>query len=83
MAIFRGTDEVRSWLYNLKLFAIKYPDCENCWVHKGWHDAYKGIVPGIVMDLGELFKMYSEADLLVVGHSLGGVLATYASLDIL
>lgn len=77
---FRGTQQVRDWLTNLKISTQLITDPKNDGgqignMHKGFHDAYKSVESAI----NERLKGTENLPLYVTGHSLGGALAVVAT----
>ena len=78
---FRGTQQVRDWMTNLR--ADKIPVYSNSptscktlgHVHKGFNEAFKSVERKIV----EQLKDCKDIPIYITGHSLGGALATLAT----
>ena len=76
---FRGTTDARDWMTNLD--ARKSPVFDSSgnrmlgYVHEGFHHAYKSVEPQI----HEHLEGVEDLPLYIVGHSLGGALATLAT----
>lgn len=80
---FRGSSSVANWVANAKVLLTEWPRwpvewCGDCMVHTGFADAY-----------GELRQQFLDAlktlrcrQVSVAGHSLGGGVATLATLDV-
>jgi hypothetical protein len=85
----RGTFERENWFTNFDVKLIDYPVCPKCKVHSGWFRNYRSF-------LWDPIRMYIEdqlvaacrsnsslpKDILLTGHSMGGAMATYATVDV-
>lgn len=78
---FRGSVDVKNWLYNLNTVTTSYPSCSGCSVHLGFYSAYKGVAPILRSVLEPLFHLYRDVNLIITGHSLGGAMAVLCALD--
>ncbi len=56
-------------------------DCTSCTVHLGFMTSWRHTRPHVLPHLEELIKQHPKYQLVIVGHSLGGAVATLASLD--
>jgi hypothetical protein len=59
----------------------KPPKCTNCTVHTGFYLSWLTTRKVILADLTQAIKTYPNYTLTLVGHSLGGAVATLAGLD--
>ncbi|KAG8525457.1 uncharacterized protein KY384_009101 [Bacidia gigantensis] len=84
-APYPGDDEedIRSGLVNLlpRDVSPEKAECANCTVHMGFMRSWQNTKPEVVPVVEELLRRYPEYRLTLVGHSLGGAVATLASLD--
>lgn len=81
---FRGTNgaDIENWITNIQAASTSYPGSNGGEAHVGFYKSYndmKGKVNEVVTDL---IKKHPGKGIFVVGHSLGGALATLAALDI-
>jgi predicted lipase len=78
--VFRGTDSITDWYYNLNIFKTKL-NGDKCKVHSGFYNqlnSYNAIY--ILADkVVETLEEYPKYQLYVTGHSLGAALATLFS----
>jgi predicted lipase len=77
---FRGsTSSVDAWITNFEFDTVKSDICSGCTAHRGfwnsWADARDRVTPA-VKQASATFPDYKIA---VVGHSLGGAVATFAA----
>lgn len=80
---FRGsTISIANWINNLNFKKVPYEKCKGCAIHKGFFLSYKSIEKEIINNLDILIHKYPNAPIIITGHSLGGVIATLAALDI-
>ncbi|KAL6706917.1 hypothetical protein ACN47E_005060 [Coniothyrium glycines] len=57
------------------------PKCENCTVHTGFYSSWLNTRKVILPHVTEALNKYPDYKLVLVGHSLGGAVATLAGLD--
>ncbi|RAR12769.1 lipase precursor [Stemphylium lycopersici] len=57
------------------------PKCENCTVHTGFYSSWLHTRKVILPHVAEALEKYPNYKLVLVGHSLGGAVATLAGLD--
>jgi predicted lipase len=78
---FRGSADIKNWIYNLNTVIVNYPGCSGCQVHQGFYSAYTGVAPLVRTMVSSLLSLYRGAKLVITGHSLGGAMAVLCSLD--
>ena len=94
---FRGTYSIANTITDLSTIPqdyVPYPDnekdeldskptsiCSNCTVHMGFMRSWKNTKSAILADVERLIKRYPNYQLTLVGHSLGGAVATLAALE--
>lgn len=57
------------------------PKCNNCTVHTGFYSSWLNTRKVILPYVSDALKKYPDYKLVLVGHSLGGAVATLAGLD--
>ncbi|KAI7872515.1 lipase [Spinellus fusiger] len=80
--VFRGSLTIPNWVANLSFFKKRYPPVANANVHSGFYDAYMTSQSTVVSVILDQLNKYPSYRVLVSGHSLGGALATFATLDL-
>ena len=75
---FRGTDDIKDWFKNLKVFKTKYSDIGPGCCHLGFREAYDSVRHKIKYKL----KNKCVKNVHIAGHSLGGALALLCALDL-
>ncbi len=76
---FEGSQDIKDWLIDLEFIKlIPYKDHPSAKVHYGFWTAYSSIRDNVINTI----KYNNVNKLVITGHSLGGALATVASLDI-
>jgi hypothetical protein len=81
---FRGSVDVQNWAADMMAVPRPWPQngtkawCANCSAHAGFAMAYDELRPGVLNAISD----FSCKSIGVVGHSLGGGLATLAALDL-
>lgn len=81
---FRGSEETGAadWITDLKFVPVAYPfapaGAANISVHTGFVEAYSSVRDAVL----QAAKNAAQKQIVCVGHSLGGALATLAALDI-
>lgn len=82
VASFRGSHNIEDWLDNINAFLIPYPGVANGEVHKGFYAAWKDVEEEAMQAIKQLMNEHRGANVLVNGHSLGGVLAQLTALSV-
>mmetsp|Transcript_4006 Transcript_4006/g.11166 ORF Transcript_4006/g.11166 Transcript_4006/m.11166 type:complete len:282 (+) Transcript_4006:120-965(+) len=78
---FRGSTDITNWINNFQVFKVNYPFCDGCKVHKGFYDTWESLRSQVLDGVSQLFSKYGY-DIIVTGHSLGGAVASLASVEI-
>ena len=84
ISTFRGTSNVVNWIEDADFFKVSYSKsgCGSCEVHKGFLNAYNSLAGDYLPYFKSLASKYSGANIIVIGHSLGGAEATLAAVDV-
>lgn len=79
---FQGSRTKRDWQNNFNFPRKIYKRQESCMkVARGWGDSYKSCNDIIMSELIELSDKHPSIPVLIIGHSLGGVMALLAAED--
>lgn len=70
--IFRGSDSILDWIYNLCLFKKCLKD--KIYVHYGFYKQLELVKNELLRELNIIYKKYEDYSLFITGHSLGGAL---------
>lgn len=74
----RGNSNIKNWLENLDALLINYDKCSGCQVHAGFYGAYMDLKSSVLPSIIDLHSKHPNAKIAVLGHSLGGAIATLA-----
>lgn len=79
---YRGSQSIRNWFSNIRVGFVPVPEwCSGCEAHSGFLDSFKD-EKGVVIDsVTKLKTSHPDYQLAVVGHSLGGAVATLAATE--
>ncbi|KAJ1973327.1 hypothetical protein H4R35_004178 [Dimargaris xerosporica] len=79
---FRGTTEARQWVEDFKFSKVDFPnDTDGSQVHKGFLETYQDVADDVYKRTTEQLDQHPNHTLTIVGHSLGGALASVAAVD--
>lgn len=86
---FRGTSDIADWIVDVDFAQNSYSplsasaSCDGtCKVHKGAYEAFKKVFTKIVGTLKNTAKSYSDYEIIVTGHSLGGGYALLMGIEL-
>jgi hypothetical protein len=91
LLVFRGTYSVTNALVDLTTVPQEWdpypgnrtnePKCEKCFVHRGFQQSWDNTRDEVTPEVEAARKQYSDYQLHMIGHSLGGAVAALGSLD--
>lgn len=82
---FPGTQSLQDLLTDIAFIPLPLltaPGCTNCAVHSGFHVAWRSVADDITRALSQLRVQKPAYSVIVVGHSLGGAIASLAFTDL-
>ena len=79
---FRGSGSVRNWLANLDVRKVNVDICPGCRAHAGFWKSWTEARTGVIAALLKAAQDYPSFKVVVVGHSLGGAIASFAAAEI-
>ncbi|KAK8832231.1 hypothetical protein WA577_003107 [Blastocystis sp. JDR] len=81
---FRATDTVLNWIENVASpFFADFLVCPHCKASLVYLKMYRRVRPQLLGVLIPLLTRYPNATIVATGHSMGGIFATYAAVDLL
>jgi predicted lipase len=72
--IFRGSESLKDWLYDLLIIQTKLKD--NVYIHKGFKEQLEPAKDDLIYTISKLLQEYPKYKLYTTGHSLGAALST-------
>ena len=76
---FRGSRSEANWVVDLEANKVPSDLCSNCHAHHGFWNSWMDVRYKVLQALDEAVHAHPEYRVIVVGHSLGGALATLAA----
>lgn len=86
--VFRGSSSFKNWIYNLYFSMTSVPwksEClglNNPTLHEGFLLAYESVSSVVSSEVQKLLAAHPSYPIRVVGHSLGGALATICAMEL-
>jgi predicted lipase len=81
---FRGSSNIHNWIDNIQISHINpYDDYADVSVDKGFYKALNYVKEPVYNFINNMQSTYSNYNILITGHSLGGALSTLASFEII
>jgi len=80
---FRGTEptSLTNWVEDLTIDKVDFPGVSGAHVHSGFYNNYLSVSQQTETAVDALLALYPSATVYFTGHSLGGAMATVATLD--
>lgn len=69
--VFRGSTSIEDWLGNLEVVLTDYDKCDDCEVHRGFHEAQQSVNAMVIQCVKDLRADFPNSTVVVTGHSLG------------
>ena len=84
MVSFRGTNglDFKNWYVNMKTDKVPYDNLDGALVHVGWYTGWQLMKEEVMTAVRDMIWNHQPKSIFVTGHSLGGVLAVFAALEI-
>lgn len=79
---FRGTGSTRNWIADLDFLKVEVDICAGCRAHQGFWRSWSEARTGVMAALLSAAQSYPSFKVVVVGHSLGGAIASFAAAEI-
>jgi len=80
---FRGSHNIANWLDNLDTISVKYIGVKGGEVHRGFYELWmQDLYPSVMPAIKSLINEKKGANIVLNGHSMGGVVAQFAALTI-
>ena len=79
---FRGSNSIRNWVANVDIRKTPVDLCPGCRAHRGFWNSWSEARTGVMAALTTAAQTYPSFKVVVVGHSLGGAIATLAATEI-
>ena len=80
---FRGSSNIQNWIDNIKISKVNPYNDSSISVEKGFYKAYSDVKEDLLYNVESLTAKYKTKSMEVVGHSLGGALATLFTYDMI
>ncbi|KAI9292456.1 alpha/beta-hydrolase, partial [Neoconidiobolus thromboides FSU 785] len=82
---FRGSYNIQNWVGNARLLQSQYlveSGGTDIYIHTGFKDGINALLPKFKNEFDTLLKEHGDFKVIVTGHSLGGAMATLASIEL-
>ncbi|KAF2000723.1 alpha/beta-hydrolase [Amniculicola lignicola CBS 123094] len=79
---FRGSRTQKNWLANIDMVSTDTDICKGCTAHHGFWTSWTEARSGVLGAIKNATLSYPNYKLVVVGHSLGGAIATLAAAEL-
>lgn len=82
VVVFRGANNINTFIQDLKTTKEIYDKCPDCQVSKSFLELYSTVKANVLNNIESLHRLYRSSRIFVTGHGLGGVFAILAGADI-
>ena len=82
VVVFRGTNNINTFIQDLKTAQVSYEKCPSCQVSKDFYELYMTVQASVLKNVENLHRLYRSSKVFVTGHGLGGSFAELAAIDI-
>jgi predicted lipase len=82
VVVFRGANNINTFIQDLKTTKETYDKCPDCQVSKSFLELYSTVKANVLNNIESLHRLYRSSRIFVTGHGLGGVFAILAGADI-
>ena len=79
---FRGSKSVRNWMADLDFPQVPTDICDDCDCAQGFYNSWTEARSGVLAAMSTTAAKYPSYSVAVVGHSLGGAIATIAAAEL-
>ena len=73
---------IKNWVENLRIVQVDAPFPASGKVHLGFLQAHQALSAPLFSELSNQLETYSNYNIVIVGHSLGGAQATLMAMDL-
>lgn len=83
ISTYRGSDNALNWIEDFDFIKVDYvrEGCTDCRVHQGFNADYNSLAGESVPYQQLLKEKYPNAEIVIVGHSLGGAIAVISAVE--
>ena len=82
VVVFRGANDVNTFIQDLKTPMVSYSKCEGCQVSQNFYQFYMTVQQAVFKNVENLHRIYRSSKIYIAGHGLGGSFATLAAIDV-
>ncbi|EFA83435.1 hypothetical protein PPL_03582 [Heterostelium album PN500] len=83
IAVFKGTTGFLNVIVDIEFLRKDYPNVPGAKVHDGFYDSWLDVRSQVQEGITNQFKECPDCSLFVTGHSMGGAISTFCTLELL